>query len=214
MTTLFRETVTCAGCQKSSEHDGVSSTNAFGSPDLDLRPPEMQRSTIRFWLRQCPHCGYVAPDLSRAAGDMSVVKSAAYRAILQDTHFPELARRFLAHATLVAASPNSAAQARLHAAWVCDDMRQSTQAAECRKLAAESFGAMKPFEDSEQGVTTGAILVDVLRRAGEFDQAAAECDALLQCKRAAGPLRQVLEFQRRLAVKQDASAHRVDECVR
>jgi hypothetical protein len=58
------------------------------------------------------------------------------------------------------------------------------------------------------------VLVDVLRRAGEFDRAVAECDALLACRQATGILRQVLEYQRRLAAGGDATAHRVEECTR
>src|SRR5438093_611864 len=109
MTTFFRQDVTCVNCRKSSEHHVLSSTNAFGSADLDLRPPEMKRSTMRAWLQLCPHCGYVAPDLSRKVGDLAVVGSAEYRSAVSDKRFPELARRFLAYAHLFAASDSAAA---------------------------------------------------------------------------------------------------------
>lgn len=36
----------CAVCGKESEQITLASTNTFGSPDLDLRPPEMKRSTM------------------------------------------------------------------------------------------------------------------------------------------------------------------------
>ena len=54
----------CWVCGEMSEQAGLASTNRFGSPDLDLRPPEMERSTMEWWLEECPHCGYVANDLS------------------------------------------------------------------------------------------------------------------------------------------------------
>jgi hypothetical protein len=215
MTTFFRKDVECANCSKSSTQQVLGSTNALGSSDLDLRPPEMQRSTMSAWLQLCPHCGYVAPDLSRPIGDMAMVSREEYQGTLKDPRFPELARRFLAHALLsVTTEPVNAAHARLRAAWVCDDSRQADLAVQCRRLAAECFTALKPFEDSEQGITQGAVLVDVLRRAGEFDAAVAECDALLACRQATGILRQVLEYQRRLAADHDATAHRVEECTR
>jgi hypothetical protein len=58
------------------------------------------------------------------------------------------------------------------------------------------------------------VLVDVLRRVGDFDRAVAECNALLACRQATGVLRQVLEYQRRLAAGRDTTAHRVEECTR
>ena len=54
----------CYVCGKMSEQMVLVSTNQFGYPDLDLRPPEMERSTMDWWIEECPHCGYVAPDLS------------------------------------------------------------------------------------------------------------------------------------------------------
>ena len=215
MTTFFRQEVKCANCHKSSEHQALGSTNAFGSPDLDLRPPEMQRSTMSAWLQQCPHCGYVAPKLSKGTDDMAAVSQSDYRASLSDQRFPELARRFLAHALLLVSSePDSAAHSRLSAAWVCDDLGKSDLAVECRRLAAECLAKLRPFADDEQGVSQGAIFVDVLRRAGQWEQAEAECAALLACKNAKEILRQVLEYQSRLIGEHDKDAHRVDECVR
>lgn len=215
MTTYFRQDVTCANCGQSSEHHALGSTNAFGSPDLDLRPPEMQRSTMRAWLQHCPHCGYVAPNLSRDSGDRAVVSGTEYRQTLSDRRFPELARHFLAYALLFdSLEPLTAAHARLNAAWVCDDTRQTEQASECRSRAAEILLARKPFEDNEQGITQGAILVDILRRAGQLDLARGECDSLLACENAVDVLRQVLEFQRRLIDAGDTAAHRVEECTR
>ena len=50
MTTLDERTSTCAICGGRSKQTVVASTNARGSPDLDLRPPEMQRSTMPYWV--------------------------------------------------------------------------------------------------------------------------------------------------------------------
>ncbi|MBU06018.1 MAG: hypothetical protein CL877_08750 [Dehalococcoidales bacterium] len=53
MTTIRDEEQICAMCGAKSTHRGIMSTNAFGSPDLDLRPPEMERSTMGSILRGC-----------------------------------------------------------------------------------------------------------------------------------------------------------------
>jgi hypothetical protein len=215
MTTFFSQNVSCANCHNSSQHDVLGSTSAFGSPDLDLRPAEMQRSTMEVWLQVCPRCRYIAPELSQQVGDLRVVATAEYRTTLDDQRFPELARRFLAHALLCVASDSAiAAQARLSAAWICDDAGQADLAKECRERAAECLSKLRPYEDSERGITQGAVFVDVLRRAGQLQRAAAECNALLALPQAEGVLRQVLEFENRLVGEGDTASHRVDECTR
>ncbi len=172
MTMIRPEEVRCRNCGRRSEQMILESTNAFGSADLDLRPPEMQRSTMGCWLQLCPHCGFCAPDLAKTKGDPSIIGSAEYRAIPSDQRFPELARRFLARARLVEhTDPERASDARLHAAWACDDADLDEPAVECRLGAAAGMEALKPFDDSEDGLTRGAILVDVLRRAGQFERA-------------------------------------------
>jgi hypothetical protein len=209
---MYREDVRCRNCGKSSEQTILTSTNAFGSPDLDLRPPEMQRSTMRIWLQLCPHCGFCAPDLAKTEGDRSVIDSAEYRAVLANQRFPELARRFLARALVLKdADPAGAAHSCLCAAWACDDAGLDALAVECRLGAAIGLEQLKPFEDSDSGLTPGAILVDVLRRAGRFQQAASECEFLLANRSATGVLKQVLEFQRRLIVASDRAIHTVAE---
>ena len=64
MSTFFEETKCCVICNKLSEQTQIGSTNSFGSCDLDLRPPEMQRSTMCHWIEVCPYCGYVANNIS------------------------------------------------------------------------------------------------------------------------------------------------------
>jgi hypothetical protein len=212
MTTFFRRSLKCANCGRSSEHEMLGSTNAFGSPDLDLRPPEMHRSTMGAWLQECPHCRYVAPNLSRPVGDLSVIVGSEYCGLLADQRFDELARRFLAYALLISASDlEGAGQSRLRAAWVCDDYGRPDLATDCRTSAAECFKRLKPFEDSEPGVTQGAILVDVLRRTAQFDEAESECSELLRLGMTQGVVRQVLEYQLGLIAQRDSFAHTIAE---
>ena len=60
MTTLDEAKKKCAVCGKISAHFEVTSTNTFGAPDLDTRPPEMMRSTMDMWVQECPSCGYLS----------------------------------------------------------------------------------------------------------------------------------------------------------
>jgi hypothetical protein len=195
MTTLNSEHVLCRNCGQEREQTILLSTNAFGSPDLDLRPPGMQRSTIEVRLQCCPGCGHCTPDLSKGKSDSALVASPEYRGILDDERFPELAGRFLARALLVAGSDlGEAAHWRLCAAWARDDAEMNQGAMQCRHAAAALFEQQRPFGDGEGGLSQGAVFIDVLRRAGQFEQAAAECESLLTRQAAVDVLRQVLEF--------------------
>ena len=96
MTTTYSEDVRCAVCGKSSAHIGTASTNAFGSADLDTRPPEMQRSTISTWVQECPECGYCARSIDKPlASAEAVITRPEYRSQLTSTDYPQLANAFL-----------------------------------------------------------------------------------------------------------------------
>lgn len=206
VTTIFPIEVRCACCGHQSRHLVMGSTNQMGSPDLDLRPPEMERSTMDCWLQECEMCHYTAPDLKAAppAQAKYIVASAAYGAVLNDSQYPGLARRFLAYALLMDHSADQAAGlARLHAAWVCDDAGLGPQAIRCRSEAAQTLLRTKPFEDSSEAIARGTIVVDVLRRARLFDQAEKERVDLLALDSASGIVRDVLEFEGELIRQQD-----------
>ena len=64
MSTIGLMNKVCAVCGKESEYSVLNSTNTFGSPDLDLRPPEMRRSTMHIWIQECPFCGYISKDVT------------------------------------------------------------------------------------------------------------------------------------------------------
>lgn len=124
MTTLYHEKKRCAVCGAQHEYTSIGSTNAFGSPDLDTRPPEMQRSTIFAWVQRCPKCGFCASNISKASDQaISVIRSEAYHEQLSDPSMPELANSFLCKSIIdeTAGDYGSAAWSLIHAAWVCDD---------------------------------------------------------------------------------------------
>lgn len=187
----------------------------MGSPDLDLRPPQMKRSTMRAWIQECPHCHYLAPELSLPVASKTALDSAAYEALRVEARFPELARKFLGYALLtVESNPIQAGYARLRAAWDCDDARLAESATACRNAAAECFMRLKPFEDNEPGAATALVLIDVLRRAGNFEQAAGECGELWPSQNVAEVMRDVLKYQRVLITQRDDAAYRIEDAIR
>ena len=209
MTTRATADVECGNCGKTSEQAVIFSTNEFGSPDLDLRPPEGRRSTMDTWLQSCPACGHVAEELDEAPGDPAVLTTEAYEAALASPGFPPLARRFLAHAVAceAASDPGGAGRSRLRAAWVCDDAGEGSLAAECRRRAAAAMGEAPPDENAGP---RAAVRVDALRRAGDAEGAAAACEAALELPEATGFLRDVLVFQRGLIERGDTAAYTLD----
>lgn len=215
MTTLYRVTKACAVCGAKHEYIEIGSTNAFGAPDLDSRPPAMARSTIFAWVQRCPVCGYCATDISKARGHAEVtVRSIRYRAQLADSAMPELANSFLCQAIVDEYAGNyaAAAWAIVHAAWVCDDAEKSESAQECRSKAAEmvlrAIEAGQEFT-RQRGAET-VILADLLRRAGKF----AEAGQVIARRRADiqdDTILNMLAFQERLIARGDVACHTLDE---
>ncbi len=176
MTTLYKEKKTCAVCGAEYKYTGIGSTNTFGSPDLDTRPPEMKRSTIFTWVKRCPECGYCASDISKAPDHArSVVRSAKYKEQLADPAMPELANSFLCKSIIdeSAGAYTSAAWALIHAAWVCDDGDKPEYAKMCRSKAADMIIKAMDIgqEFAKERGSEIAILVDIMRRAGRFTEA-------------------------------------------
>jgi hypothetical protein len=124
VTTIKEVEKKCALCGKESKQIVLVSTNTFGSPDLDTRPPEMERSTIGCWIHSCLWCGYCATDISEGIEKASeIVRSYAYQQQLHNPRFPDLANEFLCF-SLILESVGYYADAgwpSVHAAWACDD---------------------------------------------------------------------------------------------
>lgn len=215
MTTLYREKIQCALCGCESEFTGIGSTNAFGSPDLDTRPPEMQRSTIYAWVQRCPECGYCASDISRSNPESAVVVNGAeYQAQLKNHEFLELANSFLCKAIIDRERNDymSATWALIHAAWARDDAEQPTQARICRTKAATMLIDAEAHNQQvvEQDGASTAILVDLLRRSGQF----AEAQKVLATRRNSikeDIILRILDFQMTLIEKDDDTCHTIDD---
>ena len=176
------------------------------APDLDLRPGEPVRSTMARWLEACPHCGYAAPDIAEAhPATAQAVAAAPYRALIADTAHPVLARRFLAWAHVLeeTGALHAAAEATLHAAWVADDLNREDLARQWRREAVALWRS-GPALDAEQSVR----VIDALRRAGDFAEAASAAAAL----GASSPpeaVAQVSALEARLIAADDTGRHSI-----
>lgn len=196
----------CAVCGTGSRQPAFRPNPPEQAPDLDLRPGEPVRSTMARWLQQCPGCGYAAPDITRAhPAAAAAVAAAPFRALLAEAAHPPLARRFLAWAHVLeeTGAMHAGAEATLHAAWVADDLAKSDLAREWR-LDAVALWRGGPRLDAEQTVR----VIDALRRAEAWDDAAATAEALSRT-RPPEAVMQVVSLEARLIAARDAGRHTV-----
>jgi hypothetical protein len=214
---MHDQRVTCAVCGKDSDQTVLTSTNMFGSPDLDLRPGEMQRSTMTLWVQACPHCTFAAPDIGCAtSGEKAVVQSAAYAGI--GSHMPDLARRFLrrAHIEEQLGNLRLAAFSTLHAAWHLDDRGEAAKAQDLRRQAAQLLGAhlCRSAKDGDGATIQDRVrLIDMLRRAGERNEAA-RIVANLRKEKLEPLIVRIVDFQSDLIDRCDEGCYTVADATR
>lgn len=216
MTTVFREKFRCSLCGKKTEYACISSTNTFGgSPDLDTRPPKSKRKTIFTWVQRCPKCGYCAYDISiTRPGAQAIIIGQGYKDQLNDPAYPILAASFLCKAILERESKDFAAAtwALIHAAWVCDDSDQAEEAMACRRKAADMLLIAEEHNQrvaKPDGVST-VVLVDLLRRSGQFEQARKTIEARRSIS-AEDIVAQILDFETDLLNRNDIACHTIAE---
>ena len=213
MTTLHEEERTCALCGAKSEHTSIGSTNSMGSPDLDLRPPEMERSTMAYWVQECPNCGYAYRSIEETAPQTeTTVNSDAYQAVLSSTLNGSITGRFL-KASLISegsSDPRAAAFYALYAAWAADDADDNEGAISHRIRAETLFSTSLDGVDetSEESILTRTRMVDILRRAERWEGAVGLADVLFGSE-LEPTVRSVLEFGRSAASRQDGLCYTI-----
>lgn len=193
MTDYKEERLSCYCCGETAKQTVLLSTNSLGSPDLDQRQGGMARSTISYWLQECPFCGYVAPNIEEGdAKATSFLQTPEFQAVSFDPTFDPAARRFLVraaerahHSDRMAAFLNT-----LRAAWIADDVKRPDQAAALRLKAAARLAGSEL-----KSIDTRLLLLDVLRRASCWDAA----DALaveMTVEDLGDPFARVISFHR------------------
>ena len=202
--------VKCSVCGIESEQKVLVSTNAFGSPDLDLRPPEMQRSTMKWWIQECPHCGYVSTSIEDETNiSIEYLNSYEYCTCSNNSFKSELAEKFYKYYKINLSDNNEedAFYAILHAAWSCDDIGDTDNAIYCRKLAIAEIEKIIENNDNE---TLKVQKADLFRRAGLFDALIENYnpldfeDEILQ---------KIISFQIQKSIEKDSSVYTVANAI-
>ena len=182
--------VTCAVCGTPCR-PAFRTPTAELAPDLDGRPGEPARSTLKRWIVLCPGCGAAAADLAALAPDAA--------AIVPRPDIPAEPDRFLRWSLIAAAlgDPVAAAEATLQAAWHREDAGQD--AADLRRRAAADW----------QGDPLRRI--DILRRAGALAEADTIATSLTGLDEDG---RRILAFQRDRIAAADTARHSISSALR
>ena len=175
MSTFGFRTLRCAVCGEETTLGVCKSTNAFGSPDLDLRPPPMQRDTMGFWVQKCPHCGYAARNISKyEETDRAYLASEEYRGCEGLPIRSAGCARFYQYHLLGKKRLNRREEldGLLCAIWTCDDEGEEALAATLRLKAAAVLEAGIDGNGQDAKAREQELLqrADLLRRAGAFQK--------------------------------------------
>jgi hypothetical protein len=176
-------------------------------PDLDTRPGEMMRSTIHLWVVECPHCGYAAPDIEEAPENVAkIVQSAPYLALqgpfLRHSHILEQLGHFA-----------EAGWTALHGAWLADDAGDEEAAKACRSLAVVLWQRGKAARQNfmNDPHEEFALVTDVCRRLGAFDEALTTARAGLEGENIPPLIEDILRLELTLIQQRDTTRHTLAE---
>jgi hypothetical protein len=179
---------------------------------LDSAP--LEEDAVREAMRE-PRWTALAPARERppAGGHTLFSRSLARRIVAEEVH-RTVARRFVRHAFLLRASKalGHAGEAMLRAAWAADDAADRELAVAWRREAAELLSASLSASGttSEARQQTRVRLVDIRRRAGDWEEASALCRELLM-EAPGGIIEAVLNFEAALIERGDLECHTVAE---
>ena len=214
-TTLGDEKVKCSVCGAKSLQTVINSTNSMGRPDFDLRPPEMKRSTMPYWIQRCPKCGYCNYSIDeKIDGSKKNIRTQEYLAELNDSGRTTLANSFAAAALLheLAGNYSKDADYLLCAAWDLDDADKKDEAMNARRRVLMLMEkADKSVVSEEKDVfETILVMADLYRRTGQFEKAAELADRHIKTLKDENTLK-IMEFERELISKKDTNAHNLSE---
>ena len=208
MSTHFRVNKTCYLCFEESEHFVLGSSNTFGSPDLDLRPAPMMRNTMRFWIQECPRCGYVSTSIDEKTSiTLDYLKTDEFNSYRDRNFKSPLAVKFF-KSYLISKQDNNIKDMfynLLHTAWVCDDYRDFANALFCRELALEIIDELIKEEGKEE---LKLVKCDLLRRSKQFDRLINEYSSVNFSN---DILNKVLAFQINKAKEKDSKCYLVSD---
>ena len=209
MTTINDIERKCSVCGHTSLHPVIMSTNTWTYPDLDLRPSEMQRSTMFAWVMECPNCGYVSANIEKKI-DISedYLKSEEYMTCEGHEFESELAKKFYKN-YLLSDDEESKFHNLLHCAWACDDANDEL-AVEMRKLAIDPLNHIIE-EAGEEKDDYLLMKADLLRRSLQFGEVISQYSSMTFDREI---LNQITTFQVIKAKAEDSECYTIGDVLK
>jgi len=218
MTTLLKTFKNCIFCQHTTEITSYGSTNEFGSPDLDLRPAEMRRSTINMWIEVCKNCNFSWNDIEDKEIDVNVLKKVMdtneWKNLNLDKHTNDLSLNFERHAMISREMGmlEQTANSYLHAAWAADDADIDSDSIKYRNLSVEYFLKYLKIidETSRDSFAINALISDLLRVTKRYEENIQFIkDNLI--KISDEQIQKILNFQLQKSLLQDSKIYKVSD---
>lgn len=204
MSTIKEISIRCAVCGIESKQTVLTSYSLFGEPDLDFRPAPMLRGAMKYWLMECPSCGYVAKDLRRWPWAAKKTLRQIYSGL--DVNLPFSAHAFHKRALYCehVRHTTGALRAYLCASWACDDAEDGIHAMTMRLKCLELAQKKLHYCRRSKWRKRMQLIVDLLRRTQNI---AALRNIDTNDPRLDYTTRELLIYQKALAEKRDFSAH-------
>ena len=177
MTTERLLTIKCPVCEEEFETHILMSTNTMGYPDLDLRPAEMERSTMYISINECPSCGYAGFDFhNKPAIDEEYLKTDEYKNCDGIEFKSDRSKPFYKAYLINKKEGNKGGEINLllHSIWSCDDAEDFENAKRLRIRASELLGEIinhiEIYESIGDKNTLLLMKADLMRRGGQFEE--------------------------------------------
>lgn len=210
MTTVAETVYKCPLCGFAHTTDCMTSTSAFGAPDLDGRPSPMARLTIYLFIKECPNCGFTSygfPEHTSVSREF--IQSDNYLNCDNIDFKTERAKLFY-KVYLISKEEgliNRALTDLVHCAWVCDDDDDEENSIKLRLLINDLFNELYDFKSDEEDYAH-LIKLDFMRRGHLFDELIEEVRHKTFSK---SFYNKVKDFQMEKAKNRDAGKYTFDD---
>lgn len=212
MTTIETHTIKCPLCGREVSIYFIMSTNAMGYADLDLRPPEMQRSTMYQTTTMC-YCGNVFESIP-IGGSKELVESENYQNC-DGIEFDSSKAIMFYRAYLIDKESNpddllSNFSHILSAVWACDDF-DNKNASKMREMAIDLINQIIEGDEYQERKNDYLLIkADLLRRSAKFEEL---INQFQDIKFEDELYQQILDFQIKKAGEKDDSCYTVGDVI-
>lgn len=219
MTTKYDKTIKCANCGKEITKTVITSTSAFGYPDLDTRPATPARFVQEDLVDYCGECCYASYDLEEITDDVKKIidTDEYYKYIYSFPYYPPL-RGYMGvgYIHLKLGKYESAFDDFLNASWIYDDRALKNNDNDTPNVGRDyCIGLFDKHLIDSNDIEYHLINLDQLRRNKEFDKAKERALGILDKFKLSikDDERKVVELQLKLIAEKDIKVYTTDKAL-